>query len=142
MDKKDPYMPSDMATHISNIHAEVNFSEVSIPESTVLSMSNLDILNDLGGEDVYLTAHPALPTLPEFLLGTKPNPKTLQTENAASAVIIVVDKSAVVGDGVVDVFYMYFYTYNKGPEALGHQVGNHLGDWYVFLRCVPLLSSV
>ncbi|KAH0565472.1 hypothetical protein GP486_001132 [Trichoglossum hirsutum] len=43
----------------------------------------------------------------------------------APAVLIVVDK----GDGVVDAFWFYFYSYNLGNVVLGIRFGNHVGDW-------------
>ena len=43
--------------------------------------------------------------------------------------IIVVDK----GNGIVDAFYMYFYSFNQGPSVYGHELGDHLGDWYAHL---------
>jgi hypothetical protein len=123
LDKGDVYYPSDMATHLASTYPAINFTRLDgAPES--LTLSNLDMLNEMGGKDVYLTSSSPLIKMPSFLNGQKPNPKTLQTENAISCVVIVVDK----GVGVVDAFYMYFYTFNDGPSALGHKVGNHLGD--------------
>ncbi|KAI9836779.1 MAG: hypothetical protein M1819_000944 [Sarea resinae] len=43
----------------------------------------------------------------------------------APAVLIVVDK----GDGVVDAFWFYFYSYNLGNIVLNVRFGNHVGDW-------------
>jgi hypothetical protein len=126
LDKGDRYLPSDLETHISNTYPTVNFTQVNGMQEN-LTLSNLDILNKFGGEDVYLTSISPLMQMPPWTFGQKPNPNTLQTENAVSCVVIVVDK----GEGVVDAFYMYFYSFNDGPSALGHQAGNHLGDWLV-----------
>lgn len=78
---------------------------------------------------MYLTSTQKLMSFPDFMKGQKPDAKTLRTEGAVSCAVIVVAKEK----GVVDVFYMYFYSFNDGPSALGHQVGNHLGDWCEFL---------
>lgn len=43
----------------------------------------------------------------------------------APAILIVVDK----GNGVVDAFWFYFYSYNLGTTVLGIRFGNHIGDW-------------
>lgn len=43
----------------------------------------------------------------------------------APAVLIVLDK----GNGVVDAFWFYFYSYNLGNEVFGVRFGNHVGDW-------------
>lgn len=128
LDRGDPYFPSDMATHISHTHPTMSWENVT-DAPTPLTLDNLDSLNPFGGENVYLTSTEDLITLPSYLKGQKPDPDTLQTAGAISCVIIVVDK----GDGITDAFFMYFYTYNKGPAALGHEVGNHLGDWYEYL---------
>lgn len=90
-----------------------------------LGLANLDSLNDLGGEDIYLTSNENLGKTPKYLHGQAPSKKTLQTANAVSAVVIVVEKP----EGVVDAFYMYFYTFNQGPTVYLHELGDHLGDW-------------
>jgi hypothetical protein len=43
----------------------------------------------------------------------------------APAVLVVVDK----GDGVVDAFWFFFYSYNLGNMVLNVRFGNHVGDW-------------
>ncbi|KAL1638994.1 Vacuolar protein sorting-associated protein 62 [Diplodia intermedia] len=43
----------------------------------------------------------------------------------APAVLVVIDK----GDGVVDAFWFYFYSYNLGNVVLNVRFGNHVGDW-------------
>lgn len=43
----------------------------------------------------------------------------------APAVLIVIDK----GDGVIDAFWFYFYSYNLGNVVLNVRFGNHVGDW-------------
>lgn len=43
----------------------------------------------------------------------------------APAVLIVVDK----GNGIVDAFWFYFYSFNLGNVVLNVRFGNHVGDW-------------
>ncbi|KAF1988804.1 hypothetical protein K402DRAFT_327813 [Aulographum hederae CBS 113979] len=43
----------------------------------------------------------------------------------APVVLVVVDK----GDGVVDAFWFFFYSYNLGNTVLNIRFGNHVGDW-------------
>lgn len=43
----------------------------------------------------------------------------------APAVLIVVDK----GDGIVDAFWFFFYSYNLGNLVFNIRFGNHVGDW-------------
>lgn len=45
--------------------------------------------------------------------------------SAAPAVLVVVDK----GNGVIDAFWFFFYSYNLGQTVLGVRFGNHVGDW-------------
>jgi len=118
-----------MAKHIANTHATTNFTAVKGAPSP-LSLDNLDSLNELRGDSIYLTSTENVIQLPKFLKGKKPDVETLQTKDAISSVIICVEK----GNGILDAFYMYFYTFNEGPTGLGHRVGNHLGDWYVFRK--------
>jgi len=116
-----------MAIHVANTHPEINFTAINdVPDP--LTLNNLDALNELGGEKIFLTSTLSVVKIPNYLHGQAPNPKTLQTENAISCAIIVVEKE----DDIVDAFYMYFYTLNAGPIVMGHEIGNHLGDWYVF----------
>lgn len=113
-----------MAAHVLNTHPTLNFTSVK-DATEPLTLDNLNDLNDFGGESVYLTSTTLLTDLPKYLKGKKPNKKTLQTENAVSCVIALANKE----DGILDAFYIYFYTFNEGPTAFGHRVGNHLGDW-------------
>jgi hypothetical protein len=129
LEKSDKFYPSDMAVHIANTHPELNFTTVNIAEDQApLTLDNLDLLNSLGGEDIYLTSNTNLGTTPTYLRGKAPNRKTLQTENAISTVITIVHK----GNTIVDAFYMYFYTFNQGPSVYGNELGDHLGDWYAY----------
>ncbi|KAH7325920.1 hypothetical protein B0I35DRAFT_421487 [Stachybotrys elegans] len=43
----------------------------------------------------------------------------------APAVLVLVDK----GDGILDAFWFFFYSYNLGQTVLGIRFGNHVGDW-------------
>lgn len=43
----------------------------------------------------------------------------------APAVLLTVDK----GNGVIDAFWFYFYSFNLGPMVLDVRFGNHIGDW-------------
>ena len=126
LDRGEKFFPSDIETHVLNTHPTTNFTAIKdAPDPLVLS--NLDMLNPLGGKRVHLTSTYTLFNLPGYLYGERPDSTTLQTHNAKTSAIIVVDK----GDDIVDAFYIYFYTFNEGPSAFGHRVGNHLGDWYV-----------
>ncbi|KAH6688823.1 hypothetical protein BKA61DRAFT_304670 [Leptodontidium sp. MPI-SDFR-AT-0119] len=122
--RDDSYYPSDMAKHLENTYPSINFTAVEGGPHP-LTLDNLNELNELGGENIFLSSTEDVVTLPKFLHGQEPDPITYRTDNAKSCVVIVVDK----GNGLIDAFYMYWYTFNDGPSAIGHQVGNHLGDW-------------
>ncbi|KAL3471704.1 hypothetical protein BJX99DRAFT_236988 [Aspergillus californicus] len=43
----------------------------------------------------------------------------------APAILLVVDK----GNGIMDAFWFYFYSFNLGNVVLNVRFGNHIGDW-------------
>lgn len=43
----------------------------------------------------------------------------------APAFLVLVDK----GNGILDAFWFYFYSYNLGTTVLKIRFGNHIGDW-------------
>ncbi|KAG9241797.1 hypothetical protein BJ878DRAFT_446781 [Calycina marina] len=43
----------------------------------------------------------------------------------APVIVIMVDK----GNGILDAFWFYFYSYNLGTTVLNIRFGNHIGDW-------------
>lgn len=51
--------------------------------------------------------------------------KVVGGKSDAPVVLIVVPK----GDGVVDAFWMFFYSYNLGNSVFNVRFGNHVGDW-------------
>ena len=122
LEKDEKFFPSDLGLHLVNTHPAVNFTALDVPPQELIV---LDKLNDRGGDDVYLTSNENLAKIPKYLHGQAPSKKNLQTEKAVGTVVIVVEK----GDGIVDTFYMYFYSFNQGPTVYGYELGNHLGDW-------------
>ena len=124
MDTHDTYFPSDLEIHLKNTHPEVNFTKIDHGPD-LLTLENLDSINKLGGKDIFLTSNKDITKLPDYLHGNLPDSKTLKTADAKSCVVIVANK----GNGVMDAFYMYFYTFNQGPSITGYEIGDHLGDW-------------
>jgi hypothetical protein len=116
-------MPSDLLSHIQHTTPKVNFNTVQGAPS--LNLNNLDALNGMGGTSVYLTSNDDVTTGPKWLNGVVPDGKG-RTNGAISAAIIVNDK----GSGVVDAFYMYFYSYNWGGivDIFDIDIGNY-GQW-------------
>jgi hypothetical protein len=113
----DPYRPSDIASQLANTQPEVDFKVMT---DQPLTLDNLTTLNDLGGENVYLTSKIKPDLSPEYLHGVLPNGDG-KTDGAVSSAIIVNDH----GDDTVDAFYFYFYAFDRG--AL--DIGDHVGDW-------------
>ena len=70
------------------------------------TLCNLNQLNQLGNESVYLTSKEgidAVPT-PQWFLGVQPD-EVGETAGAVSSVVILRDHH----NGTVDAFYFYFY---------------------------------
>lgn len=104
---QDPYFPSDVQTHLSHITPRVDFNPVSAPNPL-----DVNSVSQLGG-DVYLTSNDDVTTVPEWIKGNKPDGSG--KTNGVTAAVIVNDK----GNGNVDAFYMYFYSYNWGGLVAG-----------------------
>ncbi|KAK5687722.1 Vacuolar protein sorting-associated protein 62 [Elasticomyces elasticus] len=43
----------------------------------------------------------------------------------APAILVVVDK----GNGTIDAFWFFFYSFNQGQKVFNIRFGNHVGDW-------------
>ena len=57
--------------------------------------------------------------------GSSPISHDMGGRSNAPAVLIVVDK----GNGLVDAFWFYFYSFNLGNKVFNIRFGNHVGDW-------------
>ncbi|CBF79414.1 hypothetical protein AN7454.2 [Aspergillus nidulans FGSC A4] len=51
--------------------------------------------------------------------------KAVGGRSEAPAILLVIDK----GNGIVDAFWFYFYSFNLGNVVLNVRFGNHIGDW-------------
>lgn len=95
------------------------------------SLKNLAELNQFG-TNVYLTSDDDPEHPPEWLRGDRNKPISPGSDDddllgmsAAPGIIIWVEK----GEGIVDAFYFYFYSFNLGNKVAGWRFGNHVGDW-------------
>jgi len=77
--------------------------------------SNIDFLNR---PDIYLTSKQDPTQDPDWITSKygKPDPNTHRSD--APAVIVAVDKSSTLGNGTVDAFYFYFYSFNLGNSVM------------------------
>ena len=120
---EDPYRPADIGSQLTNTQPQVNYTTVQ-NLSSPLTLDSLDELNNLGGDNVYLTSKDNVEDNPVWLNGVEPD-SSGRTNTVASCAIIINDH----GSGLVDVFYMYFYAFDHAGTYLGHNLGNHVGDW-------------
>ncbi|KAJ5124179.1 uncharacterized protein N7515_008004 [Penicillium bovifimosum] len=122
---EDTYMPSDIQQQLDHTRPMVNWTSISGVPSP-LTLNNLDALNNLGNESVYLTSLEGIEASPEpaWFRGIGPDPEG-RTVNGTASAIIVVHRD----DTTVDAFYFYFYAFNKGGKVLGLEFGDHIGDW-------------
>ena len=97
----EQWWPSDTSIHLQHVTPEVNY----VPVSENATMENLDTF----ATDVYLTSNDNVETNPAWLTSGYGTP-TNTGYSAAPATIIAAPKS----EGIVDVFYFYFYSYNEG----------------------------
>ncbi|KAJ8610881.1 hypothetical protein MRB53_038269 [Persea americana] len=116
-------------TAVSALHTtpKLNFTPITNGPQP-LTLDNLDQLNALGGSNVYLSSVDDFSVMPSpaWLDGVVPDAKG-KTEGVRSCAIIINQHG---GSGIVDVFYMYFYPYNRGDVVLGQELGDHIGDWF------------
>lgn len=94
-----------MQAQLDNTTPQVNWTAIDGAPSP-LTLDNLDQLNDLGNETVYLTTQDGIAATPQpsFLLGVTPDSDGKAGDTYACA-IVVNDH----GSGAVDAFYFYFY---------------------------------
>ena len=131
----EEFWPCDMAEHLNHVTPEINYAPIM--RSEILNLTNLNDLNQYDhGRYVYLTSNDNVEDRPDWLGGAKNIPvipdedETLQQpvrggRSDAPAILVVVEK----GDGVVDAFWFFFYSYNLGNKVFGIRFGNHVGDW-------------
>ncbi|ODQ63463.1 hypothetical protein NADFUDRAFT_53132 [Nadsonia fulvescens var. elongata DSM 6958] len=136
---EEKYLPYDIKSFVSHFYVKDNFDQnittnADLPlklavlgNLTALSTPPLSLDGEKDTSDLFLTALDNFNTDPDWITGMNnvPDIGTGYLKNAP-AVLIVVDK----GDGWVDAFWFYFYSYNLGPFVMGAgPYGNHVGDW-------------
>ena len=144
---EEQFWPCDIKEHLFHVTPELNYTAIQgLPP---LNLSNLDLLNHFGeGRYVFLTSNDNVEDRPDWLEGQinipddfRDNSKTVRFGSRATsarvrkqsrgghsdapAVLLTVDK----GDGVVDAFWFFFYSYNLGNVVFNVRFGNHIGDW-------------
>ena len=144
---EEQFWPCDIKDHLLHVTPELNYTPIEgLPP---LNLSNLDELNDFEkGSDVYLTSNDNVEDRPDWLggqvnipddyaddsktngsdpkaAGPKIGTRSQGGHSDAPAVLVTINK----GDGIVDAFWFFFYSYNLGNVVFNVRFGNHIGDW-------------
>ena len=122
---EEKYLPYDIKDYVTNFF--VTYENGSVVKGTEEEM-NLSKLSKLPNvPDIFLLSRTDFDKDPEWVTGAKNKPSLIDGEiKNAPATLIVVDK----GNGWVDAFWFYFYSFNLGPFVMGSgPYGNHVGDW-------------
>lgn len=149
----EQFWPGDIGEHLEHVTPLLNYTPVKYFTQS-MNLTNLDDLNLYNhGRFVYLTSEDNVEDRPDWLGGEKNIPDIPEEEDGffiwvkkvikrilpigtvappmqggrsdAPAVLIVVEK----GEGVIDAFWFYFYSYNLGNLVFNVRFGNHVGDW-------------
>ena len=150
--KDEEFWPSTMEEHFLHSTPALNYTPIQKDElQAALNLSNLDQLNAFErGRNVFLTSDDDVEDRPDWLGSAQnipeayPSPKNEHSRwfgtdsrskdkkatgsggrSQAPAILITVDK----GNGIVDAFWFFFYSYNLGNIVLNIRWGNHVGDW-------------
>lgn len=119
---EERYYPYDIEEYVSH------FDLLTSDKQTI--QTNIDIQELQHYPDMrslYITAKDEFINDPEWITGKNsiPDIETGKINNAP-ATLIVADH----GNGYVDAFWFYFYSFNEGPYIMGTgPYGNHIGDW-------------
>ncbi|KAL9596929.1 MAG: hypothetical protein Q9219_005492 [cf. Caloplaca sp. 3 TL-2023] len=148
----EKFWPCDIAEHLQHVTPNLNYTPMTSSLNN-LNLTNLDQLNKYErGRFVFLTSNDDVEARPDWLGGEKNIPNDpeeihsrfqkagqgrqmpMRHENTAQlhggrsdapAVLVVVNK----GQGIVDAFWFFFYSYNLGNLVFNVRFGNHIGDW-------------
>lgn len=122
---EERYLPYDIKSYVTNFHVE--YPNGTVVEGTEKDMNIQKLAELKNDENLYLTSNSDFDADPDWITGVKNKPSLSngETKNAPSTVIVV-DK----GNGWVDAYWFYFYSFNLGPFVMGlGPYGNHVGDW-------------
>ncbi|KAG2731901.1 hypothetical protein G9P44_005488 [Scheffersomyces stipitis] len=121
---EERYLPYDISKFVTNFHVEYE-NGTTIPGFESLTLQKMGELPP--EREIFLTSESDFDTDPEWITGSKNKPNLINGEiKDAPATLIVVDK----GNGWVDAYWFYFYSFNLGPFVMGSgPFGNHVGDW-------------
>ncbi|CAK9439891.1 uncharacterized protein LODBEIA_P39910 [Lodderomyces beijingensis] len=126
---EERYLPYDIGEFVTNFHVRYKNGTVVPGTQEGMDIGKLAALGDGGNstKKMYLTSNSNFDADPDWITGVKNKPSLINGEiRDAPATLIVVDK----GNGWVDAYWFYFYSFNLGPFVMGQgPYGNHVGDW-------------
>ncbi|KAL3471282.1 hypothetical protein BJX99DRAFT_250541 [Aspergillus californicus] len=120
---EDPYKPSGIAEHLQYAAVpKVNYQPVEGVHFP-LTLDNLDHLNGMGNDSVYLSSEEGIDADPQpsWYRGAEIDENGQSSD--VSSIIVVNDR----GDGNVDAFYFYFYSEHN---MIRFQNGTPQAIWY------------
>ena len=144
---EEQFWPCDIKEHLFHVTPELNYTPIQgLPRLTLTNLDQLDQFEN--GRHVYLTSNDNVEDRPDWLSGQINRPENFTNDakadhlkssitrgktriqshgghSDAPAVLLTVDK----GDGIVDAFWFFFYSYNLGNLVFNIRFGNHIGDW-------------
>lgn len=126
LSSRERFWPSDPAVHLQHVTAKkVNFSDdAAAPRPLTLSNLNYPGSNN----NTWLTSNDDVSKEPEWLLSNYGKPDN-NGKSAALPAIIAIDKTDLIGPGYVDIYYAFFYSYNRGNTFNNAIYGDHVSDW-------------
>ncbi|KAI9374113.1 hypothetical protein BJX61DRAFT_532672 [Aspergillus egyptiacus] len=120
---EDPYKPSGIAEHLQHVAVpKVDYQPIEGIQFP-LTLDNLDQLNALGNESVYLSSEEGIDVDPQpaWFFGAEIDENGKSSD--VSSAVIVHDR----GEGEVDAFYFYFYSEHN---LIRFQNGTPQAIWY------------
>ncbi|EFP80510.2 uncharacterized protein PGTG_06466 [Puccinia graminis f. sp. tritici CRL 75-36-700-3] len=129
------FWPSDLNQHFDNVQPQINFTTLEsylVSAQTTqdfLGSNNLQSIEPTQQEITYLSSKQPIFDLDKASWLRGVGPPDQSGRSAAASIIIAVDKTQQVGPGWVDVFYLFFYSYNRGNYFYNNRFGDHVADW-------------
>ncbi|KAL2836104.1 hypothetical protein BJY01DRAFT_238421 [Aspergillus pseudoustus] len=119
---EDPYKPSGIAKHLEHVVAQVDYQPVAGAPSPI-TLDNLDQLNALGNESVYLSSQEGIDANPQPSWFNGASIGENGQSHDVSSIVVVHDR----GGGEIDAFYFYFYSEHN---MIRFQNGTPQAIWY------------
>lgn len=120
---EETYLPYDIAKYVNHFILKDEYNNTV---ATNITIDRLATFTKKNSSNLFLTTLEDTND-PEWLTGKSniPNLSSGKIKDAP-ATLVVVDK----GNGWVDAYWFYFYSFNLGPFVMGvGPYGNHFGDW-------------